>query len=233
MADERDPLDALRDSNPCPPSRDPDPREALRASAVAEEILLSPNDQSDTAPRHAQGARRLLVLASAAAAGVLIVALVVSTRDNRSGSPVAAATSPTTTTDRPLTTSTEPLTTNSDGPMTTSPGGPIGAASCVEQYSLGTLANRSLAFDGTVETADASTVTFRVSQWFRGGDGDTVTLESNGLAGGVVSSNSSGVTLEVGGRYLVAGERPFVWGCGFTQAYEPNTAAEWATAFQA
>jgi hypothetical protein len=210
MADERDPLDVLRASNPHPSPRDPDRREAQRASALAEEILMSPNDRSATTSRTAHGARRIAVLGGATAAAALVVAIVISTRDNGST---------TTTTESTVSTP-------------TALDGPIGAASCVEQYSLATLANRSLAFDGTVETADVSTVTFRVSRWFRGGEGDTVTLESNGLAGGVVSSNSGGLTLEVGGRYLVAGEPPFVWGCGFTQPYQPSTAAEWATAFQ-
>lgn len=229
MADERDPLDALRASNPHPSPRDPDPREAQRASALAEEILMTPHDQSDTAARPSRRATRAVVLGGAAAAAALIVAIAISTRDSGSTT-TQANTTPSTSTSTSTGVTSQPTVTIEPNP--TSPGGPIGVASCVEQYSLTTLANRSIAFDGTVETADANNVTFHVANWFRGGQGDTVTLQSNGLAGGVVSSNSGGLMLEVGHRYLVAGERPFVWGCGFTQSYEPSTAAEWASVFQ-
>ena len=63
-------------------------------------------------------------------------------------------------------------------PATDDPGtsaGPItpgGTASCVEQYTLATLAHRDAAFDGTVESVDGDSVTFTVNHWYRGVQGE-------------------------------------------------------------
>lgn len=109
----------------------------------------------------------------------------------------------------------------------TSPG--PGSASCVEQYSLATLANREYAFDGTVTAISGDRVTFSVTSAFRGVSGSSITLDANGLAGTAVTS-AGGPNLVVGERYLVAGDATFVWACGFTQAWDAGTAADWAAA---
>lgn len=125
-----------------------------------------------------------------------------------------------------------------------------GAASCVEEYSADTLIGRDFAFDGTVEAvgADASSdaegdadgsvpVTFTVTEWFAGGEGDRVTVDMP--APGMVSTDG-GIAYEAGARLLVSGEPRFggapldqavAWGCGFTRSYDEGTAAEWRAAF--
>lgn len=108
-------------------------------------------------------------------------------------------------------------------------GGPI-SASCVEQYSLDTIGNRGLAFDGTLASVDGDQATFSVNQWYRGPGGATVTLTAEGMTGTSITS-AGGPDLAIGERYLVAGEPPFVWACGFTQPYDAAVAADWAAAF--
>lgn len=109
-------------------------------------------------------------------------------------------------------------------------GGPLIGA-CVETYSLETLRRRSFAFDGTVVAVTGDRVTFRVETPFRGVDGSEITLTAMGLTGGSISPGG-GVTLAPGGRYLVAGDATFAWGCGFTQPYDPTVAGEWAAALR-
>lgn len=107
------------------------------------------------------------------------------------------------------------------------PGPAIG--SCVETYSANTLANRDFAFDGTVTAIDGDQVTFAVNERFAGSASDQVSLTATGMTGTSVTS-AGGPTLSVGERYLVAGDDTFAWACGFTQAYDPAVAAEWASA---
>jgi hypothetical protein len=122
--------------------------------------------------------------------------------------------------------------------------GDMGGLSCVEQYSLQTLAGRGFAFAGTVasigqnssggEVADPYVpVSFTVQQWFRGGAGTTVTVAM--FAPDLVSSAGS-ATYSVGSRLLVSGERSgaqprpdqlIAWACGFSRWYDDATAAEW------
>jgi hypothetical protein len=106
--------------------------------------------------------------------------------------------------------------------------GPV-AGSCVETYSLATLAHRSLAFDGTVTAIAGDRVTFKVNQRFRGNGDRDVTLTATGMTGTAITS-AGGPNLAIGERYLVAGEDQFAWACGFTQPYDPAIAAQWASA---
>lgn len=111
------------------------------------------------------------------------------------------------------------------GPITPDPG----LAMCIATYDLGALADREVAFDGTVASVDGDMVTFTVAEWFRGGDGTSITL--GGASGfGSLTSVSDGVTLDPGTRLLVAGDGGFAWSCGFTQAYDADVAASWRTA---
>ncbi len=143
------------------------------------------------------------------------------------------------------------------GPQATSPGpgqGPISpglsSASCVEQYDRATLKNRAFAFDGTVSrlapmppTADGSAalpgysaVTFKVHEWFRGGDQATVTVDMMSPQSAGAVSSVEGLAYGVGSRLLVSGEpryggsplnAPIAWGCGFTRTYDRSTAETW------
>jgi len=117
-----------------------------------------------------------------------------------------------------------------------------GSFSCVESYSPEAIPRRGFAFDGTVVDIgpaqsdrgddgglDLTGVTFAVSDWFRGGSGETVTVDmfapsgpggsgtitsdGNGTVSGGDSSGGgdsdaggSGASYGVGSRLLVSGE---------------------------
>ncbi|OGO56316.1 MAG: hypothetical protein A2V85_10730 [Chloroflexi bacterium RBG_16_72_14] len=114
-------------------------------------------------------------------------------------------------------------------PANPSPSPGTGSASCVESYSLATLANRSFAFDGTVTVIDGDSVTFTVNEAYRGVSGDAVTLQAPGMTGTTITS-AGGPVLVSGERYLVAGDATFAWACGFTQRWDAAVAAEWSGA---
>ena len=125
------------------------------------------------------------------------------------------------------------------------------AASCVEEYSPAAVTGRAFAFDGTVTAIgparsnrpgvelELSGVTFRVHTWFRGGSGDTVTVDLDTPRGTLSSAEPSVPTYDIGTRLLVSGEprwggapldAPIAWSCGFTRSYDAQTAAEWSAA---
>lgn len=111
------------------------------------------------------------------------------------------------------------------------PGGST-SGSCVELYDLTTLDARETAFDGTVVAVDGDRATFTVNQWFRGGDGASVTLAgASGLQG--INSAQPGAALAPGARLLVAGDGGFAWSCGFTQPYDASVAQQWMEALRA
>ena len=126
------------------------------------------------------------------------------------------------------------------------------SASCVFRYSPEAVRDRAFAFDGTVESVETRVdpklpielprsgspsqglpwVTFKVNQWFKGGQSAEVAIW-------VPQDASRGAwPLEAGDRLLAAGEYrwgqppedPLAWGCGFTQRYTPEAAAEWTAA---
>ena len=105
-------------------------------------------------------------------------------------------------------------------------GGPV-VGSCVEPYTDAALTHRGFAFDGTVAAIAGDQVTFTVHHAYRGIDGGSVSLRAPGMTGGSTIS-IGGLTLEPGGRYLVAGDDPFVWACGYTQPYDAAVAAAWS-----
>ena len=112
-------------------------------------------------------------------------------------------------------------------------GEPIGdsMAICLA-YDEATLLGLPMAFDGTMIETDGTNATFEVHRWFKGGEGDTVTLSAEGL----VSEQSvalTGTALQVGERYLVSAEDGFVWTCGYTVTYDTELANHWADLFSA
>ncbi len=117
----------------------------------------------------------------------------------------------------------------SPAPLAPTPSQDTGSAACVELYSLDTLANRAFAFDGTVKAIDGDTVTFNVNEAYRGGGDGTLSLQAPGMTGTAITS-AGGPNLEVGERYLVAGDAQFAWGCGYTQPWSAAVAADWAVA---
>ena len=132
--------------------------------------------------------------------------------------------------------------------------GPVGedgrAASCAEGYSSKTIGNRSFAFDGTITKIgpgstnkpdrgilDTAAVSFAVDEWFKGGLGDSVTVDLMALPSAVADDGTP--AYEVGTRLLVSGEPRWggpplqdaiAWSCGgFTRYYEPAVADDWRT----
>lgn len=106
-------------------------------------------------------------------------------------------------------------------------------ASCI-QFSVDTLALAPIAFDGTVSGIDGDKVTFDVERWYRGGDGDTVTVAAQSLIDGAPELEG-GVGFVHGQRYLVSGDDqtgPIVPAiCGFTVEYSDEMVGNWASAF--
>ena len=104
---------------------------------------------------------------------------------------------------------------------------PPSSAKCMV-VSPEVLANQQVAFAGTVATITDGLVTLDVTNWYRGGDADQVTVQapSTDLAALV-----SAADFQVGERYLVSATDGFVSVCGFTAAYSDDLAAMYAQAF--
>jgi hypothetical protein len=124
-----------------------------------------------------------------------------------------------------------------------------GMADCMPPKSPAAVAARSVSFDGTVtaivedaQPADPSmrnaTVTFKVSQWFRGGSGPTATAVMQAPLPRNFIASEAGPPYTVGTRLLVSGEaiggqgsgRLQAFSCGYTRYYDEETAAAWRQA---
>ena len=114
--------------------------------------------------------------------------------------------------------------------------------SCAEEYTPAALTNRAFAFDGVVTDIGGSVsdqggegdlglpgVTFRVYQWFSGGEDRTFKVDLQAPRG----------SFGVGSRLLVSGESRWgkpdladaiAWGCGFTRYFDAKTAHAWEQA---
>ncbi len=106
------------------------------------------------------------------------------------------------------------------------PGGGGGMASCI-MYDPALLPTFETVFDGTVTAIEGDQVTFEVGTAWKGADGN-VTLTAPGTSVALVGPTPD---FEVGGRYLVTAAGPNINGCGYTLAYDADTAASWADAF--
>lgn len=139
---------------------------------------------------------------------------------------------------------------------------PLGNAtpSCVESYTLQTLAEQAFAFDGTVLSLGAARsdralgltddpgyigVTFTVTEWFRGGNPPQITVDmlppssAPTATSGGEGNSVGGPSYGVGSRLLVSGgprwggpplQNPVAATCGFTRYYQQQTAAAWRQA---
>lgn len=207
MPEPDDELQRLRAADPVervslPSTTDPEAR------ALFERITMTDTDTHTPATR-----RRTVALAAAAAIVVALVGGAIAITGNGGGKDTADVAAPSTTPE------------DTGAPIT--PGG-TSTGSCVELYDLQTLANREVAFDGTVQQVEGDQVTFTVNQWYRGNDQSTeVTLAGAETLNGLTSAGPA-ATLEPGARLLVAGDGGFAWSCGFTQPYDADIAAEWA-----
>ena len=203
-----DPLDELRRADPVHPSPAPSESNARVWARI----------QAATVDATRSTSRRRLVwggaLAAAVAIGVAAVALALDA-GHPNPSPVGREPNPS-----PVGREPDPSPTSSLG---------TGMASCVETYSLEALTHRSWAFDGEVIGVAGDEVTFDVNEAFRGDLGPEVRITAMGMTGPIVTS-AGGPNLEVGQRYLVAGEDKWAWACGFTQPYDGGVAADWREA---
>ena len=197
---ESDPLDVLRAANPVRDDELPSASLARIRARVSEDVMTT-KTMGRAKPARLAG----LGIGVAAAAALALVLLM----GGRGAAPGVAPGSPD----------------GTPGGVAAS-NGPI-SASCVEQYSAESLAKRDFAFDGTVTAISGDKATFAVNRGFRGVSGETVTLDAPGMTGTSITS-AGGPGLNVGDRYLVAGDSTFVWACGFTQPYAEALAAEWA-----
>ena len=114
--------------------------------------------------------------------------------------------------------------------------------SCVEEYTPENLARRSWAFDGTIVEVvppvdlespnpddQVTSVTFRVNNWYTGGSGESVTVKTSNVPGGVTMNGDADPS--IGARLLASGEDEYLWGCGFTMPYTEQDAAVFAAVF--
>lgn len=118
-----------------------------------------------------------------------------------------------------------PATTDDPGTGNGAAGGG-GMASCLA-YDTAFLPSFDIVFDGTVTAIDGDQVTFDVNEGWKGADASiTLTAPPSEIAlTGPVPD------FEVGGRYLVTAAGSTINACGFTLAYDADTAASWAAAF--
>lgn len=200
-----DPVDRLRATDPI--RADEVPHASLaRVSARIQEHIMTDIQNSPTVPR----SRRALALIG----GFAIVGAMALAVGFGSGlgvpkpGPIAAAPTPT-----------------ADAP-TDDPGGGGEMASCI-MYDPATLPTFETVFDGTVTAIDGDQITFTIETGWKGVDG-SVTLTGPGSS---VALTGPMPEFEVGGRYLVTAYGSDINGCGYTLAYDAETAATWAAAF--
>lgn len=226
---DHDEIDRLRAADPVaqgsvPPPDSPDARALLRRitmQTIDDDQATALPDRSPATP---QRRVRLALVAGVGAATVVVAAVAFAVGVQVGRSPTGEGSAAT------------DVVASDVAPPITSAGG--GMASCVEVYEPATLARREYAFDGTVVRVEGDAVTFSVLEWFRGGPQsdaggeryrEEISLEGASAISGLTSAGA-GPGLDPGTRLLVAGDGGFVWGCGFTQPYDPTVAQEWRDA---
>ncbi|MDP8955438.1 MAG: hypothetical protein M3N24_00535 [Actinomycetota bacterium] len=114
--------------------------------------------------------------------------------------------------------------------------------SCIEEFSVKSLAKAKWAFDGTVTKLDPlpdpeglhedsgfARVTFRVNHWYKGDEGDLVTRVALYSPNSVSSVEE--VDTPIGARILASGTDENLWDCGFSKEYSPKNARLYEDAF--
>ncbi|MFF3580433.1 hypothetical protein [Streptomyces mirabilis] len=110
----------------------------------------------------------------------------------------------------------------SAGPLTLTTHSGFGSQKCVTP-GPDTLRGYPTLFVGTATSVEGSTVTFRVDYWLKGGDAETVVLESD-------VNQPENLTFTEGERYIVAAEDGVVPACGANGA-DDETVNEFRQAF--
>ncbi|MEO7229494.1 MAG: hypothetical protein ABIZ30_02750 [Candidatus Limnocylindrales bacterium] len=206
-----DPMDLLRAVDPVDPLDVPSASLA-RVSARVQENIMNDHRSAPADGRPVRTTARLAIFGAAFAALALVA--IVGLPKMFGADPTQVAVIPTAgvPTDAPP----------DSGPIT----GGGGMAMCI-QYDHSILVTFGLVFDGTVTAVNGDQVTFAVNAGFQGAEESEITLTN---PAGELSADGS-VGLEVGARYLVAGNESTIVGCGYTQPYDPAEAAAWAAAF--
>ena len=101
-----------------------------------------------------------------------------------------------------------------------------GMASCLA-YDPAALPTFDIVFDGTVTAVDGDQVTFDVNEGWKGAS-EIITLTAPAADMALTGPIPD---FQVGGRYLVTAAGSTVNACGFSLAYDADTAASWAAAF--
>lgn len=198
-----DAFDRLRAADPVDPDALPT-ADSPHARALYEELTMPVSSSPTSRRRRVAVAGAVASILAVVAVGVVVVA----SGPDETGDPAPVA--------------------SGDATASTDPVPPPGTAMCVETYSLDTLPNREVAFDGTLTAVQGDQMTFQVNEVFVGDLGDTVVLDgADVVASRSTVSSVEGPTLAVGDRALVAGEGELAWGCGFTQPYDPDIAMQW------
>ena len=104
---------------------------------------------------------------------------------------------------------------------------PSGAAKCMVPNAE-TLAAADVAFDGTVTSINGDDVALAPTTWYAGGPADQVVVTAPSEQ---MQQAASGVSFEVGGRYLVSAVDGRVTLCGFSAPYDASLAAIYQQAF--
>jgi len=198
-----DPLEALRRSDPLDRLEVPTDTSEAHARALFQEITQMETMKTETpAPRRRMGMRIAFGMASAVAVAAAAIG----------GYALLA-----------------------DGAEPRIAGGePIGSGAmqmCI-QFDEATLVAQDMAFDGTLVGIDGSFVSFEVHRWYKGGEGDTVTLDA-GYPVDDVFVALEGAPLDEGQRYLAVASDGFLWSCGYTVTYDSDLADHWAELFGA
>jgi hypothetical protein len=94
--------------------------------------------------------------------------------------------------------------------------------------NVAVLRQQTIAFRGTLTSLDASTATFRVAHWFKGGPTDLARVTAPSAA---LSPLVSSAAFRVGGSYVVSAHDGTVTECGFTGPATGHLAALYSHAF--
>ncbi|MGQ0463777.1 MAG: hypothetical protein ACT4QG_00500 [Sporichthyaceae bacterium] len=211
----------------------------LRAAATSRAVLPAPEAvlrRGRVRRRRQRWAQSGLAIGVVAGLGLGVTALDLARAERRDIVVAAPTPSP-------------PASAERSGPLAPGSGG-----LCAYEYNEKNLADRTLAFDGTVrrihetkkQAARYYTVEFEVNTWYFGGSGSTFEIgffppgDGKGSGGPDDFAGEEGwrPVYEVGTRILVSGMvddglsgKPIVWSCGFTRYWTGPDAAVWDRVF--
>ncbi len=191
----------MRAADPVPPAVPVPSSRDPRARTLVESIVTDTDNLVTLDPAGPPASRRWLAVAAAAAAVVALAggAVVLSGDDDVEPSSVA-------------------LTLPAEDMM----------AMCLEVTPETLRDVASIAFEGTVTSADAQTTTLSVDRWFAGEEVDEVVVTTpDGSDAALLGS----ITFEAGGTYLVAAAGDEVRSCGLTGPSSPELEAIYEDAF--